>query len=738
MDPEDRIEDDELLDILEDMGVEVPAPDEAEDDRGLSEDAVEGILSTAVQDAIDFIESELADDRIKAQRYFDGECDLEYETGRSKVVSTKTRDTVRAIKPSLMRVFLSSTRPVEYIPTGPEDVTMSQQATDYAHWLFQQCSGYRVLSDVFQDALVKRMGIAKAYYETTDDVTIYTYTGLNDMQYQALIMDPDVQILEHGMSEAMTSVSTPEGQMVEQATTTHSLKIARMRTSGKIAIDSIPPEEFFFDRNARGLHDCYVCGQRTDMRVGDLVAMGYDFDEVSELDSSTDADTVVEQEEEARRGYSLNVDDDENATDPSMKKVMVTEAYMRIDIDGTGVPTLYRAILGGSAYKLLSVEPADELPYAIFEIDPEPHTMVGRSIADLTMNDQDAATAILRGILDNVQMTNNPRLAMLDGAVHPDDVLNNEIGAIVRVTQLGAVQPLEVPFTAGQTLAAMQYIDGMVEQKTGVTRASMGLDPDALQSTTKAAVTATVQAAAGQVEVMARNLAEGGMRQLFGLLLRLIVKHADGPQMMRLNNMYQPVDPRVWNTSMDVGVNIGLGTGREEEKSAAYREILGMQMQIWQAYGPTNGIVSLTGIRNTLSDMAAGAGIRNTERYFAPMNPQIEQQLMMQAQQAAQAQQGQQQSDPNAAFMQAEMMKAQAKQQSDAMKMQLDAQKAAAAHQLRVTEFMADDDRKRDQMAQELALKNAELLGKYGLQANEQAIRAEQERQRNTNLGGQQ
>ena len=529
---------------------------------------------------------------------------------------------------------------------------------------------------------------------------------------------------------------TQEAVDGQPAPAVHDVKLARTSSSGDITIESVPPEEFFFDRNARTLHDCYVCGQRTDMRVGDLVAMGYDFDEVAGLDSSTDSDTITEQEEEARRGYSLTVGEDESTEDLSMKNVMVTEAYMRMDVDGTGVPTLHRAVLGGSAYKLLSVEPVDELPYAIFEVDPEPHTLLGRSVADLTIGDQDAATSILRGILDNVQMTNNPRLAMLDGAVNPDDVLNNEIGAIVRMTQLGAVQPLEVPFTAGQTLAAMQYIDGMVEQKTGVTRASMGLDPDALQSTTRAAVTATVQAAAGQVEVMARNLAEGGMRQLFGLLLRLIVRHADGEQMARLNGMYQPVDPRVWNTSMDVGINVGLGTGREEEKAAAYRETLGLQMQIWQAYGPTNGVVSLTGIRNTLADMLASAGIRNSERYFSPMNPQIEQQMLAQAQQAAQAaQQGQGQSDPNAAFMQAEMMKAQQRMQSDQMKMQLDAQKASAAHQLKVTEFMADDDRKRDLMAQELALKNAELLGKYGLQANEQAIRAEQDRQRNMGAG---
>ena len=80
-----------------------------------------------------------------------------------------------------------------------------------------------------------------------------------------------------------------------------------------------------------------------------------------------------------------------------------------------------------------------------------------------------------------------------------------------------------MPFTAGQTLSALTYLDQLVEGKTGVTRASMGLDPDAMQSTTKAAVQATVQAAAGQVEVMVRNLADGA-RDLFGLMLRLLQK----------------------------------------------------------------------------------------------------------------------------------------------------------------------------------------------------------------------
>jgi hypothetical protein len=278
-----------------------------------------------------------------------------------------------------------------------------------------------------------------------------------------------------------------------------------------------------------------------------------------------------------------------------------------------------------------------------------------------------------------------------------------------------------VPFVAGQTMPALQYLDQAIEGKTGVTRASMGLDPDALQSTTKAAVNATVQAAAGQIEVMARNLAEGGMRRLFSLLLKKTVRHADAPKFMRLNGQFAEVDPRVWDIGMDLSVNVGLGTGREEEKAAAYREILGLQMQVYQGYGPQNGVVSLVNIRNTVADMMAAAGIRNAERYFQPITPEYEQQLMVQAMQQEQMQQGA--GNPQQAFMQTEAMKAQTRAQ-------VDMQKAAMEHQRKMIEMTAKDDLERDKMAQDLAVNQAKILGQYGASVDVARVKAEQEMQR--------
>ena len=688
--------------------------------KAKTESEIESIVQAAIDDAVDFVESEISEDRITAQRYYDGEVDIGFEDGRSKVVATKVRDVVRAVKPSLMRVFLSTARPVEFMPHGAEDVAMAEQATDYVHYEFQRSNGYRVLNDAFHDALIKKQGIVKAYWEEMPQAEIYTYTNLSDDEYTFLVQDDDVTVLEHTVEQEMSM----NEQGVEVEMPVHSAKVSRKMYAGCLKIESVPPEEFFVDRNCRTLEDAHVVVHRTEMRASDLIAMGFDAEEVLKLDSFDAGTEMTEAERTERQGYTS--DFNETSSDPSMNQVTLTEAYMRMDVDGTGVAVLHRFLCGGTRYKLLDYELADELPFAKFEVDPEPHTFYGRSIADLVIDDQDAATSILRGILDNVAMTNNPRVGIVDGAVNIDDVLNNEIGAIVRMRQAGAVQDLAVPFTAGQTLGALTYLDQLVEGKTGVTKASMGLDPDAMQSTTKAAVQATVQAAAGQVEVMVRNLADGA-RDLFGLMLRLLQKNMEDGAMMRMNGRFQPVDPKAFDIDMDISINVGLGTGREEEKMNALAMALQQQTMVYQTYGPMNGLVSLTNIRNTLSDILASSGIRNADRYFAPITPEIEMQLLQiqQQQQAALAGQGQAQ-DPATAMVQAEAMKAQTKAQVDLQRAQMDDARKRE-------EMNMQDDLRRDQMAQDLYVDAAKTLGQYGSAVDIARIKAEQDRERQIN-----
>lgn len=676
----------------------------------MTPDQIEAIAREAVTDALDFIESEISLDRIKAQRYFDGDCDIGYEEGRSKVVATKVRDTVRQVKPSLMRIFLSNEKFVEYVATKPQDVMSAETATQYVHKKFSEVNGYRILGDCIHDALVKKTGIAKTYWDDYTVAETYNLTGLTEQEYMMVAQEEGVEIIEQSIEMEM---SIDEFGM-EVELPRYDIKLMKSRKEGKLCVESVPPEEFFIDRNSKSIDDFYVCGHRTEMRVGDLVSMGFDFEEVSNLSGISEHDTLAEAEDFERRGYDQEEED--NVADPSMKLVAVTECYMRMDVDGTGVPQMHKILLGGGQYKLLDYEPWTDVPFAVFEVDPEPHAFFGRSLADLIINDQDAATSMLRGVLDNIAMTNQPRTMAMEGMVNMSDLLNNEIGAVVRAKDINAVRELTVPFTAGQTLGAMEYYDQVIEQKTGVSRASNGLDPDALKNTTATAVQLTASSAAGQIEVIARNLAEGGMKRLFKLMLKLLAENSpDGVMMQISGDQFAPIDPRSWNVDMGISVNVGLGTGKEDQRIAALQQALQMQMQIWQSYGPSNGLVSMTNIRNTLSDILSLSGMRNAERYYLPMNPQIEQQLIQQQQQAA-AQQAQGQQDQQAqALVQAETIRAQAKAQSDMAKIQLDAQKA-----------LAEDDRKRDEMDQDLLIKAAEIIGKYGTAVDVERIKAMQ------------
>lgn len=663
--------------------------------RKLTDDDIQRTVTQAVKAARDFIEAEIAPDRKTAQDYFEGKCGLEAEDGRSQVVATKVRDTVRAIKPVLMRVFLQTDKPVEFIPRHPQAVAAASQATSYATSIFHANDGFRVLSDAFHDALIKKAGIVKVFYDESVTSEVDDWSGLDADTLMGILADP-----ENADLEVLESEQGPDGLL--------SVKVSRTTSEGRIRFDSVPPEDFFVDAAARGIADCLVCGHTSQVRVGDVVAMGFDFEEVLALAGQDTSDDAAEQD---RRGYGSTAEED--GIDPSMRPVMLTEAYMRMDIDGTGIPRPYKFICAGDDFTLLTnedgslaYEPCDMSPFAVFEVDPEPHTFFGRSLADLIIGDQDAATALLRGLLDSIQMANTPRAWIVEGMVNQEDALNTEIGTIVRMKQPGMMGEFSMGAAATAVLPALLHYDETIQAKTGVMGAAMGLSPDALQQQTATGVDAVVQAAQAQSELIARNLAEGGMRQLFEKIAQLARQHPNREEMIRVDGQFIPVDPRSWAAPMSVVANVGLGTGRHQERLMMLQATLQQQGMLMQAGSP---LVTMTNLRATLADLLSLAGIHNADRYYAPMTAEMEAQIQAQQAQAAQGQP--QPLDPSTAMIQIEQGKS-----------QVALQRAQMAEQTKLVVARAKDDLERDRMAQELAIKQAEIAN--GVQAD--ALRAEQ------------
>jgi hypothetical protein len=676
----------------------------------MDEMELQAIITQDLTDAISYVDSDLSPTRAKGTEYYRGDLFGNEVDGNSKVVAMEVRDTVSAMLPSLMRVFFSSENVVEFAPRGPEDVKMAQQATDYANYVFQNDNnGFLTSYAIFKDALVRKCGIAKFFWEDDEKVRIEEYTGLDDQTLEMLMQEPggEVKIVtsypDPAIDEAqLTTVDPMTGQpMVMPAPMIHDVQIKRITKDGRIRIMAVPPEELLLDRRARSFDDATIIAHRQMATMADLLAMGYDQDEIEENMSSTDLDS--NDEYLARQPLSTTFGTND-AANPMMRRVLYIEAYSRVDFDGDGIAELRKVCCMGGGYKVVRNLPASYIPFADFPCDPEPHTspLEAMSIFDITRDLQEIKSEILRNTLDSLAQSIHPRTAVVEGQVNIDDVLNNETGAIIRMRAPGMVQPLTTPFVGQAAFPMMEYMDQIKEDRTGMSKAAMGLNADALQSSTKAAVNATINASQGRIELTARILAEG-MKKLFKGILFLATTHQDKARMVRMRNEWVSIDPRFWDVSMDANINIALGNGDTNEKLQALMMIMSKQEQILQQLGPTNPLVTPQQFSNTLRKIVELSGFKDSTSFFqnipADYVPPPPQQKPSPEEVLAQ--------------VQAESIKA-------------DIQKKAAELELKRQQMMMDDDLTRDKMAQDLYLKKYEIELKYKSQISTAEIDAAQ------------
>ena len=672
---------------------------------------LQGIVSAELEDAVSYIDSDVSPIRAKGTEYYRGDPFGNEEDGRSQVVAMEVRDTVSAMLPSLMKVFFSTENVVEYVPRGPEDVAGAQQATDYANYVYSaDNNGFMTTYALFKDSLVRKCGIAKYWWEENEEVKIEEYSGLDDQTIQILMQEdaevkivvsyPDTSIpmemMQQPQPDPMTGLPMPMQQPM-----LHDVQIKRNTKDGRIRIMAVPPEELLLDRRARSFDDAGIIAHRQMATVSDLIGMGYDQDEIEENISSTDLDSNDEYLARQPLSTTMGAGDSMN---PMQRRVLYIEAYMRVDFDGDGIPELRKICCMGSGYTMVRNLPASYIPFVDFPCDPEPHTspLEAMSIFDITHDIQEIKSEILRNTLDSLAQSIHPRTAVVEGQVNIDDVLNNETGAIIRMRAPGMVQPFSSPFVGQAAFPMLGYMDEMREDRTGMSKAAMGLDPDALQSTTKAAVAATVSASNSRLELQARILAEG-MKKLFKGILYLMTTHQDKPRMVRLRNEWVQIDPRAWDASMDVNVNIGLGNGDNNEKLAALNLIMQKQEQLMAQFGPMNQIASLPMYIRTLQKAIELSGYKDASSYFNTL--------------PADFQMPEEQPKPTP-----EEVLAQVQAQS----IQADIQKKAAELELKREQMVRDDDYRRDQLAQDLLLKKYELELKYGTQISTAEIDARQ------------
>jgi hypothetical protein len=682
----------EINDLVNELEQEI-------DPNVMSDDELQGIVGKEIDDAIDYIDNNISPIRAQATEYYRGEPFGDEEDGRSQVVSMDVRDTVQAILPSLMRIFHSTDNTVEYAPQGPEDIAAAEQATDYANFIINRDNnGFLAMHSAFKDALIRKVGILKCWWDDQTTIDAYNYTGLDDNALATLAADPDAMItVQASMPVGEPALNPMTGEMLPPPMM-HDVRVEYTRPDGRVKLEAVPPEELLISREAKSIAEADYVAHRRIVTVSELVAMGYDYDEVASMSSAYD-DMNTNVERYTRNPALTNEMNERN--DPAMRKVLYVENYIRVDYDGDGIAELRKICTAGDGNKILNNEPIDMAPFATFCPDPEPHDFFGISVADTVMDIQRIKSVIMRNTLDSLAMSIHPRVAVTEGMVNLDDVMNTEVGSIIRQRQAGQVQPLSMPFVGREAFPVLQYMDQVKEARTGISKASQGLDANVLQSTTASAVAATVSAAQQHIELIARVFAETGMKDLFKIVLHLITTHQDAPRMVRLRNEFVPIDPRVWNSNMDVSINVALGRGTDAERMMMLRQIGEMQKDAMKTMGPQNPLTDITKLSNTLKAMTELAGFKDTSQFWsnpAEFTPPPKQEKP----------------DVNEMLIQVQIQQIQADIQKKAAQLQLDREK-----------MQMEDDRKRDELEAELFVKAEEMKAKYGGQLNVEQIRSE-------------
>jgi hypothetical protein len=712
--------------------------------EGMTDDELAALVDGQVNDAKTYESSDLIQLREKALKYYEGEIDIPSAVGRSSVVSRDVADTHGLIMPGLMRVFLAADNIAIYNPRTRADEKFARQATDYVNYVvMRECEGYSQFRSAFHDGLLFGNGILKHWWDFTPEYSTEEFSGLSDDAYSMLAADPDVEeVLEHTEYDdpdwtppPSQMMAPPAGNMLAGpdqaqmpmmledmpapvAPKLHDCKLKRCTSNGRLRLMALPPEDFLLGRGVVALDEerTRFVAHRWIKTRSTLLKEGFDPEKVKELPAfeSVNLDTP---EQLARDRHHLFEGD--MAPDESTALIEGFECYIQCDYDGDGVAEWRKVNVSGLSGKraiLSNDEWGDDLPFSDIVPDPMPHRWRGRSVFDSTEDVQRIKTVLMRQTLDNIYMTTTPRQVVQENAIVNPEVLNDfEIGStiITRGDVNAGIRWQETPFFAKEAFPIIEYMDNVVERRTGISKMTVALDPEVLQEQTATAVQAAQAAASTKVEEYARNIADhGGLKRVFSKILKLIVKHQDRARTIRLRDEWIDVDPRAWDAGMDVVVNTGLGSGSRERDLAMLAQIAMKQEQLVLNLGVVNPICGIDKLMDTYRLMTEAAAIKPADRFFPEVSPEIMQQLeQKQSQQPpdpkVQAAQIQAQTD-----MQKLQVEAQFKEREAQLKQQMEQQKAQFEAQLKTA------DAQREAQLQQLQLERQAQVEERQAQAD--------------------
>jgi hypothetical protein len=493
--------------------------------------------------------------------------------GVSQIVSSDTVEAVEGYLAIIAELMFNNNKLARFIPVGPSplDFHHAKVASDLVNYtIFKQNSGWEILNTWVKSALLWKNSVVRWEFIEDFEYSFEEYDSISQENLDIVLADEELELLGK-LSYDQELVMNEETGNAEYATVYKDVRLKRKHNKTRINIKNIHPEAFRITRDAHSLDDAAFVGIQTDMTRSEVrkfypdIADDIDWDRIG--DGSYDWATKYTEEQAARKRlvgeeYYMGGNGNELFASEANRPLTVIECWLRVDRDGDGIAELKRFIIAGGT--ILLEEDCESVPLATLCPFEVPHEFFGLSVADMIRPATMATTAIMRGFVENVYLTNySPKLA--DPNVVDFSALQNMKPKQIIATNgnpQGAVASLTPDTISQGTVPLLELLQQHKEQATGLSKAAQGLNDTLYVSGNSDEKMARAQSAAQlRIQYMARRFSETGFTRLVNgvyKLLRTKMRNKTAKYYDQ-NNYFKSIDPSTLPDNMLMMIDADVG-----------------------------------------------------------------------------------------------------------------------------------------------------------------------------------
>jgi len=490
--------------------------------------------------------------------------------GVSQIVSSDTVEAIEGYTAILAELLLNNNkiakfRPTHHKPTAIHQAVVASDVVNYV--VFRQNDGWTKLNTWLKSALMWKNSIIRWGFVEDHEYRFREFDSITQIELDLELAKDNVEAIGELYYEP--TLLSPDA--TEYTNVYKDVRLREKVSRNRIAINTVPPENFRITRDATSIDDASFIGVSYEMTRSEIRTYWPDRAEYIDWEKIGDGalswSTKYTEESATRKmltgqEYWMSSHSREVFASEANTPITVVESWFRCDRDGDGIAELKRFITAGDI--ILLEEDCDFVPMASlcpFEI---PHEFLGLSVADIARPSTLASTAILRGFVENVYLTNySPKLA--DPNVVDFSALQN-----MKPKQLiptngnpnNAVAALSPDTISTGTVPLLQVLQTNKEQAHGLSKAAQGLnDTLYVSGNSEEKLNRVMSAAQVRLQYVARRLVETGFKRLVEGIYRTIRKHMGGSVMQYYdhNDFLQSVDPADLPEEMNFYVNADVG-----------------------------------------------------------------------------------------------------------------------------------------------------------------------------------